>query len=214
MRTDSTASVADAGSRTLRSDPDFDLLLRQHDEKRRNSMMNKLFAPVLLAAALVAVSAGSSLAQTLKIGYIDSIKIFAENKETQDAERLYRSDVAQWEQQKQRYEADLSKMGDELNAQSPMLSEEKKAERRLEFQRKMDEYKKFMEETFGDTGLAAKRNKELTQPIVDKINKLVEKIAKEKGYTMVFDVANANIVYADKSLDLTELVLTKLRSQQ
>ncbi|HXS08804.1 MAG TPA: OmpH family outer membrane protein [Candidatus Krumholzibacteria bacterium] len=175
-------------------------------------MMNRLFAPVLLAATLLAVMAGPSLAQTLKIGYIDSIKIFAENKETQDAERLYRSDVAQWEQQKQRYEADLAKMGDELNAQSPMLSEEKKAERRLEFQRKMDEYKKFMEETFGDTGLAAKRNKELTQPIVDKINKLVEKIAKEKGLTMVFDVANANIVYADKSLDLTEVVLASLRS--
>jgi outer membrane protein len=176
--------------------------------------MNKLFASALIAGALVAAAAGSSLAQTLKIGYIDSIKIFAENKETQDAERVYRSDVAQWEAQKQRYEADLSKMGDELNAQSPMLSEEKKAERRLEFQRKMDEYKKFMEETFGDNGLAAKRNKELTQPIVDKINKLVETIAKDQGLTMVFDVANANIVYADKTLDLTELVLTKLRSQQ
>jgi outer membrane protein len=177
-------------------------------------MINKLIAPAVLALALVAATAGSSLAQTLKIGYIDSVKIFAENKETQDAERLYRSDVAQWEAQKQRMEADLSKMGDDLNAQSPMLSEEKKAERRLEFQRKMDEYKKFMEDTFGDNGLAAKRNKELTQPIVDKINKLVETIAKEQGLTMVFDVANANIVYADKSLDLTELVLTKLRSGQ
>jgi Skp family chaperone for outer membrane proteins len=27
---------------------------------------------------------------------------------------------------------------------------------------------------------------------------------------MVFDVANANIVYADKKLDLTEIVLTRL----
>jgi len=177
-------------------------------------MMKKLLGATLMAAALVGVTAVSSLAQTLKIGYIDSVKIFAENKETQAAEAVYRGDVQQWEAQKQRYEADLAKMGDELNAQSPMLSEEKKAERRLEFQRKMDEYKKFMEDTFGDNGLAAKRNKELTQPIVDKINKLVETIAKEQGLTMVFDVANANIVYADKSLDLTELVLTKLRGQQ
>jgi outer membrane protein len=177
-------------------------------------MIKRLLAVAGLASALVSSSAISSLAQTLKIGYIDSIKIFAENKETQDAERVYRSDVQQWEGQKQRYEADLAKMGEELNAQSPMLSEEKKAERRLEFQRKMDEYKKFMEETFGDNGLAARRNKELTQPIVEKINKLIEQIAKEQGLTMVFDVANANIVYADKTLDLTELVLTKLRQQQ
>jgi len=177
-------------------------------------MIKKLFMATLLAGAVVTATAASSLAQTLKIGYIDSIKIFAQNKETQDAERVYRGDVAQWEAQKQRYEADLAKMGDEMNAQSPMLSDEKKAERRLEFQRKMDEYKKFMEDTFGDNGLAAKRNKELTQPIVDKINKLVETIARDQGLTMVFDVANANIVYADKSLDITDLVLTRLSSQQ
>lgn len=176
-------------------------------------MIKQLLAVTGLVAVLVCAGANSSLAQTLKIGYIDSIKIFAENKETQEAERVYRSDVQQWEAQKARYEADLAKMGEELNAQSPMLSEEKKAERRLEFQRKMDEYKKFMEETFGDNGLAARRNKELTQPIVEKINKLIETIAKQQGLTMVFDVANANIVYADKTLDLTELVLAELRRQ-
>ena len=162
------------------------------------------------AALMVAGTAVSSLAQEVKIGYIDSIKIFAENKETQEAERVYRQDVQQWEAQKQRMEADLARMGEELNAQSPMLSEEKKAERRLEMQRKMDEYKRFMEETFGDNGLAAKRNKELTQPIVDKINRIIEAIAIEQKYSMVFDVANANIVYADKKLDLTEIVLTRL----
>jgi outer membrane protein len=177
-------------------------------------MKIKLFATAALAAFLVCATAISALAQSVKIGYIDSIKIFAENRETQEAERVYRGDVQQWETQKQRYEQDLARMGDELNAQSPMLSEEKKAERRLEFQRKMDEYKRFMDETFGDDGLAARRNKELTQPIVEKINKIIEVIAKEQGLTMVFDVANANIVYADKSLDLTELVLTKLNQQQ
>ena len=170
----------------------------------------KSFIVPLGTALVVAGTAVSSLAQEVKIGYIDSIKIFAENKETQEAERVYRQDVQQWEAQKQRMEQDIARMGEELNAQSPMLSEEKKAERRLEMQRKMDEYKRFMEETFGDNGLAAKRNKELTQPIVDKINRIIEAIAIEQKYTMVFDVANANIVYADKKLDLTEVVLTRL----
>ncbi len=177
-------------------------------------MVRKLVASALLATVVLTGGAISALAQNIKIGYIDSIKIFAENKETQDAERLYRRDVEQWEAQKQRMEQELMRLGEELNAQSAMLSEEKKAERRLEGQRKSDEYKRFMEETFGDNGLAARRNKELTQPIVDKINRVIERIAQEQGYTMVFDVANANIVYADKALDITELVLTALASQQ
>lgn len=173
-------------------------------------MKLNLFVMSLGAAMILAGGAVSALAQEVKIGYIDSIKIFAENKETQEAERVYRQDVQQWEAQKQRMEQELARMGEELTAQSPMLSEEKKAERRLEIQRKMDEYKRFMEETFGDNGLAAKRNKELTQPIVDKINRIIEAIAIEQKYSMVFDVANANIVYADKKLDLTEIVLQRL----
>ena len=177
-------------------------------------MKSKVLVALCVAATYIAGGAISALAQSVKIGYIDSIKIFAENKETQEAERLYRHDVEQWEAQKARMEQELLRMGEELNAQSPMLSEEKKAERRLEMQRKSDEYKRFMEETFGDSGLAAKRNKELTQPIVDKINRIIEVIAKEQGLNMVFDVANANIVYADKGLDLTELVLTRLGTGQ
>jgi outer membrane protein len=177
--------------------------------------MKRTFVAAMAMAAL-SVPGGpiSALAQTVKIGYIDSIKIFAENKETQEAERVYRRDVEQWEAQKQRMEQELMRLGEELTAQSAMLSEEKKAERRLEVQRKSDDYKRFMEETFGDNGLAARRNKELTQPIVDKINRIIEKIAQEQGYSMVFDVANANIVYADKTLDITDLVLTALSTQQ
>ncbi|MCI0452302.1 MAG: OmpH family outer membrane protein [Candidatus Latescibacteria bacterium] len=176
-------------------------------------MKRKLVVMSIGAFVVLTGAAVSALAQEVKIGYIDSIKIFAENKETQEAERLYRQDVQQWEAQKQRMEQELARMGDELTAQSPMLSEEKKMERRLEMNRKMDEYKRFMEETFGDNGLAAKRNKELTQPIVDKINRIIEALAIELEYTMVFDVANANIVYADKKLDLTDLVLTRLNQQ-
>lgn len=176
-------------------------------------MKRKLVVMLMGGALALAGSAVSALAQEVKIGYIDSIKIFAENKETQEAERVYRQDVQQWEAQKLRMEQELARMGEELNAQSPMLSEEKKSERRLEMQRKMDEYKRFMEETFGDSGLAAKRNKELTQPIVDKINRIIEAIAIDQKYTMVFDVANANIVYADKKFDLTDLVLTRLNQR-
>jgi outer membrane protein len=177
-------------------------------------MKNKMVIAVLIAAILIPASAISLLAQDVKIGYIDSIKIFADYRETQDAERLYRQEVDQWTAQKQRMEQDIVKMRDELQAQSLMLSEEKKAEKKLELDRKMAEYEQFMQETFGDDGLAARRNKELTQPIVEKINRILEDLGKEQGYAIIFDVANANVVYADKTLDLTDVVLTKLNQMQ
>jgi len=177
-------------------------------------LIKKMIVVILIAAIMVPVSAISLLAQDVKIGYIDSIKIFAEYSETQEAERLYRLEVDQWTAQKQRTEQEIVRLRDELQAQSLMLSEEKKAEKKLELDRKMAEYEQFMAETFGDDGLAARRNKELTQPIVEKINSILEDLGKELGYTMIFDVANANVVYADKTLDLTEVVLTKLNELQ
>lgn len=177
-------------------------------------MKLKIIAIVAIAAIIVPAASISLLAQDGKIGYIDSIKIFAEYKETQDAERVYRQEVDQWTAQKQRMEQDIVKLRDELQAQSLMLSEEKKNEKKLELDRKMAEYQQFMDEIFGDDGLAARRNKELTQPIVEKINRILEDLGKEQGYAIVFDVANANIVYADKALDLTDVVLEKLRAMQ
>lgn len=177
-------------------------------------MRSKLFIILALTAIFISGSAISLLAQEAKIGYIDSIKIFADYRETQEAERLYRQEVDQWTAQKQRMEQEIVRLRDELQAQSLMLSEEKKQEKKLELDRKMAEYQQFMDETFGDDGLAAQRNKELTQPIVEKINKILEDLGKEQGYSIIFDVANANIVYADKTLDLTDVVLTKLNQMQ
>ena len=177
-------------------------------------MRFKLVMMAALAAFIVQFGPLSSLAQEGKIGYIDSIKIFADYKETQEAERLYKQEVDTWTAKKQSMEQNIVKLRDELQAQSLMLSEEKKKERKLELDRLAQEYEAFMQETFGDEGTAAKRNKELTQPIVEKINKILEQLGKEQGYVLIFDVANANIVYADKALDLTEVVLVKLNQMQ
>ena len=177
-------------------------------------MRIKMITALVLVVFIVPITSISLLAQDGKIGYIDSIKIFAEYQETQDAERVYRQEVDQWTAQKQRMEQDIVKLRDELQAQSLMLSEEKKKEKKLELDRKMAEYQQFMDETFGDDGVAARRNKELTQPIVEKINLILEDLGKEQGYSIIFDVANANIVYANKALDLTDVVLGKLKEMQ
>ena len=162
---------------------------------------------VLFAASVMPVPL---LAQEIKVGYIDSIKIFAEYAETQEAERLYRKEVDAWKAQADAMEQEIVKLQDELRAQSLMLSEAKQQEKKLDLDKKMQDYQRFMSETFSDDGLAARRNKELTQPIVDKINRILENFGQAEGYTIIFDIANANIVYAQKALDLTDRVLQEL----
>jgi outer membrane protein len=57
-----------------------------------------------------------------------------------------------------------------------------------------------------------KRQQELAKPIMDRINTVLQDIRKEGGYAIILDAANGGIVAADPAMDLTETVLTRLKS--
>ena len=175
--------------------------------------MKKVSGLVLVCFFLSHLPVGALMAEEVKLGYIDTVKIFAEFKETVAAEEIYKKEVEVWKKKASDMEADLAKMREEIQSQSLMLSEEKVSEKKLQFDQKMKEYNQYMSDVFGDNGQAAKRNKELTQPIVEKINGVIAKIAEDEGYTIVFDAAQGNIVYAKKALDLTEKVMERLQQE-
>ncbi len=152
-------------------------------------------------------------AEEIKLGYIDTVKIFAEFKETVDAEAIYKKEVDAWKKKASEMEATLATMREEIQSQSLMLSEEKLAEKKQIFDKKLAEYNQYMTEVFSDNGQAAKRNKELTQPIVEKINAVIAQLAEAEGYTLILDAAQGNIVFAKKALDLTARVMEELEKQ-
>jgi outer membrane protein len=169
---------------------------------------------VVSIAALAVFALGFATgvyAQELKIGYIDAQRIFAEFEGTQEAERLYKKEVDQWKAQAATMEQEIVKLQDELRAQSLMISEEKQRERKLDLDKKVEDYQRFMKDTFGEGGVAERRNQELTKPILDRINVILQEISERDGYDLVFDITSANIVYATKELDLTDVVLVELR---
>lgn len=51
---------------------------------------------------------------------------------------------------------------------------------------------------------------ELTSPIIEQARKAVEDVAKENGYTYVFNSTEGLLLYATPSDDITEMVKTKL----
>ena len=48
------------------------------------------------------------------------------------------------------------------------------------------------------------------QPIIDKVNTVIQKIGEDGDYDVIFDAAVGNIVYAKEDFDLTDLVLEDL----
>jgi outer membrane protein len=58
------------------------------------------------------------------------------------------------------------------------------------------------------------REQELTAPIMQRVNGVIEGVRAEFNYAFIFDVAAANgpIVTADRSLDITNLVIQRLQA--
>jgi outer membrane protein len=175
--------------------------------------MKKVSCLILACFIVLHLPLSAFGADEIKLGYIDTVKIFAEFKETVDAEAIYKKEVDAWKKKSSEMEATLATMREEIQSQSLMLSEEKLAEKKQVFDKKLAEYNQYMTDVFGDNGQAAKRNKELTQPIVEKINAVIATLAEAEGYTLILDAAQGNIVFAKKALDLTARVMEELEKQ-
>jgi outer membrane protein len=152
---------------------------------------------------------GSS--QEGKIGYVDSMRLRAEFKEFADAQAKFDQDVKTWQEEISKTERVIDSLQDDLDQTSLMLSEAKKKEKENYLEAKKQEYQRLTNDVFGPGGRAERRNAELTNPILDKINLVLEKIATEENFIMIFDSVNGNIAYAKKTLDLTDQVLEELK---
>jgi len=167
----------------------------------------KAIPPILIGLLL---AASPVLAADVKIGFIDSARIFAEYKGTEDAQRSFDEEVGTWETQAETMKADLDSLELEYQRQSLMMSEAKKTERQQEILQKRQEYEAFVQSVWGPQGRLAEKNSELVQPIVDQINVILQRLGEEEDYTIVLDASLGGIVFAAEGLDLTERVLEEL----
>jgi outer membrane protein len=163
--------------------------------------------------SLLLLSFAAQVRADIKIGFIDSERIFANYKGTSQAQTEFNNDVQKWQQDVEARRKELEKMNQEYQSQSLILSEAKRREREEDLQRKRSELDSFVQEIWGTNGKIAQRNEQLTRPIVEKIREILSDIARMEGLSLVLDATDGNVVYADRALDLTDRVLERLNKQ-
>ena len=52
-----------------------------------------------------------------------------------------------------------------------------------------------------------KKERDLTMPIIKKLRKIIDKIAKKDGYTMILEKSEQGVLWAKKDVDITERVI-------
>lgn len=163
-------------------------------------------------AGLLAAS-GPAHAADLRIGYIDSARIFQEYDAAKEAQARFDRQVTGWRDEAAEKQKAVEQLRAEVRDQSPILSSLKRQEKEETLQRAISEYERFIQDIWGPQGKAAQENERATNEVVGQIRSAVEKIASDRGLDLVLDSASGYIIYANKSLDLTSFVIDELKSR-
>src|SRR5262245_41835554 len=172
----------------------------------------RLSVPAAIAAIGLLLAPLTALAADVRIGYIDSARIFQEYKDAQEAQQRCDRQVQGWKDEAAEKEKAVNQLRAEVRDQSPILSAVKRQDKEEQLQRAISEYERFIQDIWGPRGRAAQENERATQDVVSKIRTVVEKVASDKGLTLVLDSASGIIIYADKTFDLTSQVLEELNA--
>lgn len=166
----------------------------------------------LAAAILVAAAPGE--AAELKLGFMDSSRIFEEYTGAKEAQDLLARESREWETKAEELKSAFVTSAEELEGQRLMLSEERLKQRERDVAEKRRTYEDYVASIWGQDGRVAQRNSELTKPIIDKVNEVLHRICTEEGYSLVLDAAGGNIVYGLPALDMTDRILQELAKVQ
>ena len=152
-------------------------------------------------------------AADLRIGYIDSVKIFQECKDAQEAQQRFNRQVQSWRDEAAEKEKQVNTLRAQVRDQTPIVSQVKRNELDESLQRSVSEYERFVQDIWGPQGRASQENDKATSGVVQQIRAVVEKIATDKNLNLVLDAAGGFIIYADKSMDLTPQVIEELNTR-
>lgn len=150
----------------------------------------------------------------LKVGYIDSGKILSEYKGYAEAQQKLMKAKEDMEKEAAQMESEIKGLQSTLDTQKLLLSEEKRKEMEKQIEDKYETYQKFVNDWAGPQGKLDQKRAELSKPIFDKINALIDKIGKEGNYDFIFDALQGGLVYAKPQYDLTKMVLEEINKEE
>jgi outer membrane protein len=169
---------------------------------------------VVWALAVLCLAApGVGLGADLKIGFIDSERIFSEYAGTQEAQRSFNREVQELTKTAREKKTEIDDLQRKLDAQGPMLSEAKRDEQNQVLQKKIADYDAFVQKNWGPQGSVSRLNEQYLKPIVDRVHKIVTGFGTDEGYSLILDAADGNIIFGDRTLDLTDRVLEQLKKE-
>jgi outer membrane protein len=173
--------------------------------------MRSILRAAMIAVLPIALGAAPAHAQALKLGYINSAQILASAPGRAEAEAQFDKEVVAYRAQLQRMNDSLNALAAAFDKDAPKLDSTTRERRGIAVRERETEYQnraRALDSTMQN------RQADLVRPIMEQVQKVIETIRAEDGYSMILDVGSqaSVVVAADKKLDLTDKVLARLKT--
>lgn len=167
--------------------------------------MKKIFVVLLLA--LFAVAPASMAQKTIKLGHINSNDLMQIMPGRDSAQAALQKEVEELQNTLKTMQSELEARYNEYMGKESQMSDLIKQTKQRELQdmgARIEEFQKNAQQQLQE------REQALLKPIIDRAKKAIEDVAKENGYTYVFDSGVGTLLYTQDSDDIMALVKKKL----
>lgn len=180
-------------------------------------MMNKnVLTGVMVAIfslfTVTGLQAQAQSAGNISAAYVDMGRVLQEDDNYQEAMQDLKNYRNNLQKRIKKQRKDLQKMRKDLKDQQSLLSKKQKQKRQQKIARKMQQLQQRAQRS---KGLMQQKQQELLQPVLEKINPVVQNVAKEKGFNAVYSFGqrnNTSVLWVSQDLDITDAVIERLKN--
>ena len=161
---------------------------------------HKVYFCLLIGLVFFGPLAISSFAAESRIGFVNIQKAVLGTKEWKKNFEIFKKNFEKEKKKVKVREKRIKKMLEDLNKQSFVLNPELKKKKEDNYRKEKIAFERYLQDQNTEF---SKSEKEVTQKILVKMMKVIQKIGKEKKYTMILE--EKGVLYRDQGRDLTKL---------
>lgn len=145
-----------------------------------------------------------------KVAFVDTDYIMNQLSEYKEAQETLDNFSKKWQEEIEEKYAEIDELYKAYQAEQILLTDEMKQKRENEIISKEKQAKELQRQRFGVEGDLFSKRQELVKPIQDEIYSAIKDYATGRGYNIIFDKSQTNILYGDERYDKSEEILKRL----
>ena len=176
-----------------------------------NLRVISIFSVIALWSGMIFLVGSNALAaEGKKIVTVNIQDVLLGSVSGQGVKNVLEEKVVEFQTKFQTEQEEVDAMRAEIEKKSSVWSQQVKEEKEREFQKRVRELQLKSEDAQFEL---QQLEKQIMEPILNELQKVIAEMGEKNGYALILD-SRAGILYADKSMDISELVKKELDSRQ